>query len=162
MFGGARTPDWPHRHHTPLPGIASSGLRWNKEGTLWSRQPFCPHFSSATEAWGWCDYTLPLFRIPGLGVILAARCLPSRPAWIVFFFLHAGLLMANVGWGGGEVLHWVLGGGGYGPPLPLPHYLHLATHCQSNKSGHLVPSVCSFQHNRDQTVRCKRLFVHLL
>ncbi len=31
--------------------------------------------------------------------------------------------------GEGEVRHWVLGGGGYGPPQPLPHYLHLVAHC---------------------------------
>ncbi len=50
----------------------------------------------------------------------------------------AGLLMAKTGGGDGEVRHWVLGGGGYGPPLPLPRYLHLAVHCQSDKSSHLV------------------------
>ncbi len=54
---------------------------------LWGRESFCPHFSSATEVRGWCDYTVPLFRILGLGVILAARCLWSRPAWTFFFFL---------------------------------------------------------------------------
>ncbi len=54
--------------------------------------------------------------------------------------------------GDGEVRHWVLGGGDYGPPLPSTHYLHPAAHCQSDKSGHLVPSFCAFQHNRDQTV----------
>ncbi len=51
----------------------------------------------------------------------------------------AGLLMANTR-GGGEVWHWVLVNGGYGPPLPLPCYLHLAAHCQSDKSGHLSES----------------------
>ncbi len=63
--------------------------------------------------------------------------------------------------GDGEVRHWVLGGGGggYWPHLPLPYYLHLVvTHCQSDKGGHLVPSICAFQHNWEQTVRCKRLF----
>ncbi len=48
----------------------------------------------------------------------------------------AGLLKAKMG-GDGEVRHWVLGGGGYGPPLPLPRFLRLAAHCQSDKSGHL-------------------------
>ncbi len=89
MFGGAygdaRMPNWPHRHHTPLPGIATSGLHRDKGRMLWGRQPFCPHFSSATWVCGWCDYTLPLFRILWLGGKLAARCLQSRPAWIVFF-----------------------------------------------------------------------------
>ncbi len=66
----------------------------------------------------------------------------------------AGLLTAKTG--DGEVWHWVLGGGGYGSPLPLPHYLHLAAHCQSDKSSHLVPSFCAFQHNRDQTIWRKR------
>ncbi len=69
----------------------------------------------------------------------------------------AGLLMAKNG-GDGEVRHWVLGGGGYGPLL---RYLHLTAHCQSDKSGHLVPSFCAFQHNQDETVRCKRRFAHL-
>ncbi len=39
----------------------------------------------------------------------------------------AGLLTAKTG--GGEFQHWVLNGGGYGPSLPPPHYLHLAAHC---------------------------------
>ncbi len=74
----------------------------------------------------------------------------------------AGLLKANTDGGGAcEVQHWVLGGGGYGPPLPLPRFFHLVAHCQNDKSGHLVSSFCAFQHNRDQTVRCKRLFAHL-
>ncbi len=51
------------------------------------------------------------------------------------------------GRGDGEVRHWVLGGGGYGPPWLLPRYLYLVAHCQNAKSGHLVPSVCAFQHN---------------
>ncbi len=56
----------------------------------------------------------------------------------------------------------MLGGSGYGLPLLLPHYRHLAKHCQSDKGDHLVPSVCAFQQNWDQTVQCKRLFTHLL
>ncbi len=90
------------------------------------------------------------FGISGLDGELAAGCLQSGPAWVVFCFrcwVADGKNGAD-----GEVRHWVLGGGGYGRPLPLPHYLHLAAHCQSDKSGHLVPSFCAFQHNRDQTV----------
>ncbi len=34
MFGGAygdaRMPNWPHWHRTPLPGIATTGLRQDK------------------------------------------------------------------------------------------------------------------------------------
>ncbi len=34
MFGGAygdaRMPNWPHWHHTPLPGIATTGMRRDK------------------------------------------------------------------------------------------------------------------------------------
>ncbi len=66
MFGGAygdaRMPNWLHWHRTPLPGIATTGLCWDKGGTLWGRQPFCPHFSSATQVCGRCDYIPPSFR----------------------------------------------------------------------------------------------------
>ncbi len=48
VYGDAHMPNWPQRHRTPLPGIATSGLRRDKGGTLWGRQPFCPHFSFAT------------------------------------------------------------------------------------------------------------------
>ncbi len=98
-YGAARMSNWPHRHRTPLPRIASPGLRRNNGWPLWGRQPFCPHFSSATEVCGWCDYTLPLFRIFGLGVILTARCLWSRPAWIVFFFLRCWVASGRHGRG---------------------------------------------------------------
>ncbi len=82
-------PNWPHRYHTPLPGIASSGLCRNKGGMLKGRQPFCPHFSSGTGVCRWCDYTLPLFRILGLaGILAASGYLRVRPAWIVFFLFH--------------------------------------------------------------------------
>ncbi len=87
--------------------------------------------------------------ISGLDVEWAAGCLRSGPPWIVFCF-RCWVADGKNG-GDGEVRHWVLGGGGYGPPLPLPRYLHLVAHCQSDKSGHLVPSFCAFQHNRDQT-----------
>ncbi len=146
--GGAHTPDWPRRHRIPLLGIIMSGLRHGKKRMLWGRQLFCPHFFSATQVCGWCDYTLPLFRILGLGVVLAARCLQSRPAWIIFFFR---CWVAN----GKEVAWWglALGAGSWRlwPSLPLLHYLHLAAHCQSDKSGHLVPSLCAFQQKRDQS-----------
>ncbi len=46
---------------------------------------FFHYLPSLTKVYKWCDYTLPLFRILSLGVILASRCLWSRPAWIVFF-----------------------------------------------------------------------------
>ncbi len=48
----------------------------------------------------------------------------------------AGLLMANME-GGGKVRLWVLGDSTYGLLRPLPHYLHLAAYCQSDKGGHL-------------------------
>ncbi len=95
-YGDARMPNWPHSHHIPLPGIASLDLHRNKGGMLWGKQPFCPHFSSATEMCWWCNNTLPLFRILGSGVILASRCLWSRPTRIIFFSV-ARLLTANMG-----------------------------------------------------------------
>ncbi len=47
VSGYARMPNWSHRHGTPLPEIASLCLHLSKGGTLWGRQPFCPHFSTA-------------------------------------------------------------------------------------------------------------------
>ncbi len=86
VYGDACMPNWLHRHRTPLPEIASPGLRRNKGGTLWGRQPFCPHFSSAIGVSGWCDYTLPLFIILDIaGISAATECLQVRPAWIIFF-----------------------------------------------------------------------------
>ncbi len=107
MFGGAygdaRMPNWPHRHYTSLPGIASPGLRRNKGGTLWGRQTFCPHFSSATGVCGWCDYTRPLFRILCLaGTLATSGCLRVRSAWFIFFLFHyCWVANANTmgGWG---------------------------------------------------------------
>ncbi len=141
----------------PLPGIAILSLHYGKGNAL-GQATFLPHFSSATQVCGWCDYTLPSFRdlrISGLGGELAAGCLWSRPAWIVFCF-RCWVTDAK-----GKVRHWVLGGGGYGMPLSLLRYLHLAAHCQSDKSGHVVASFCTFQHNRYQTIRRKRRFAHL-
>ncbi len=40
----------------PLARDRPTGLRRDKRGTLWGRQPFCPHFSSATQVCGRCDY----------------------------------------------------------------------------------------------------------
>ncbi len=33
-YGGARMPNWPHWHRTPLPGIATTGLLRDKGGNL--------------------------------------------------------------------------------------------------------------------------------
>ncbi len=45
----------------PCPGSPLRACVGTKGGTLWGRQPFCPHSSSATQVCGRCDYTLPLF-----------------------------------------------------------------------------------------------------
>ncbi len=74
---------------------------------------FCPHFSSATQVCGRCDYTLPSFwdlRISGPDGELAAGCLRSRLPWIVFCF-HCWVADGKNG-RDGEVRHWMLGGGG--------------------------------------------------
>ncbi len=46
----------------PCPGLPLWACVGTKGGMLWGRQPFCRHFSSATQVWGRCDYILPLFR----------------------------------------------------------------------------------------------------
>ncbi len=35
---------WPHWHHTPLPGIATTGLRWDKGGNAFWQATFLPPF----------------------------------------------------------------------------------------------------------------------
>ncbi len=40
-YGDARMPNWPHRHRTPLPGIATSGLRRDNGGNLYLQKKFC-------------------------------------------------------------------------------------------------------------------------
>ncbi len=122
MFGraydDARMPNWRYRQRTPLPGIATSGRCRKKGRTLWGRQSFCTHFFFAIQVCGRCDSTLPLFRNLGLGGKLAAGCLRSRPAWIVFFCFRCWVADSKTQ-GDGEVQDWVLSGGGYGPLLPL-------------------------------------------
>ncbi len=93
MFGGAYGDacmlNWPHWHRTPLPGNAATGLCRDKGGNALGQATFLSHFSSATQVCGRCDYTLPSFwdlRISDLVGKLAAGCLRSRPAWIVFCF----------------------------------------------------------------------------
>ncbi len=93
MFGGAygdtRMPNWPQQTLHPLARDRLTGPASEQGGMLWGRQPFCPHFSSATGVCGWCDYTLPLFRILGLtGILAATVCLPVRPARVVFFLFR--------------------------------------------------------------------------
>ncbi len=69
----------------PCPGWPQRACVETKWGTLWGRPPFCPHFSSATQVCGWCDYISLCFginqdlRISGLDGKLAARCPRSRP-----------------------------------------------------------------------------------
>ncbi len=69
MFGGAYgdacMPNWPHWHRTPLPGIATTGLRRDKGGMLWGRQPFCPHSRLAirNDIGSHCDTLLLLSAV---------------------------------------------------------------------------------------------------
>ncbi len=139
----------------PCPGSPLRACDGTKGGTLWGRQPFCPisplllKCADGATTLSLCFGIDQDLEISGLDGELAAGCLRSGPAWIVFCF-RCWVADGKNGEGDGEVRHWVLGGCSYGPPLPLPRYLHLAAHCQSDKSGHLVPSFCTFQHNRDR------------
>ncbi len=169
MFGGAygdaRMPNWSHWHRTPLPRIATTGLCQDKGGNALGQTTFLSHFSSATQVCGWCDYTLPSFRDQsgsqdsGLDGKLAAGCLQSGPTWIVFCFRcwitdgknGGGMARSGIGC-------WVVAAmGAPAAPVLSPS----CAHCQSDKSGHLIPSFYAFQYNRDQTVRRKRRFAHL-
>ncbi len=172
VYGDARMPNWPHWHHTPLPGIATMSLRRDKGENALGQATFLPPFLLCYSSVRMVRLHSPFIlgsqdlRISGLGDELAAGCLWSRPTWIIFCFrCWVADGKKGVGDGNGEVRHWVLGGGGYGPPLPLLHYLHLVAHCQSDKSSHLVPSFCAFQHNRDQTFSqyCRKTYqTHLV
>ncbi len=147
---------------THLPGIATTGLCRDKgRNALWQATflpPFLLSYSSVRTVRLHSPFILGSIRISGLDGKLAAGCLWSGPAWIIFCF-HCWVADGkNGGWRGPA-----LGAGWWqlwATPA-LPHYLHLVAHCQSDKSGHLISSFCAFQHNRDQTVRHKRRFVHL-
>ncbi len=106
---------------TPHPlRIAPSGLLRNNEGeSIEAGNLSAPLFSSATGVCGWCDHTIPLFRILGLASILAASgCFrgdqpgSSFPCWVVND-QHEGMARSGIR----------LGGGSYGLLLPLPHFL---------------------------------------
>ncbi len=56
-YGDARMPNWPHRNRTLLPGIVSPGLCWNKGGTIWGRQPFCPSDIKGLKKFGIYTFT---------------------------------------------------------------------------------------------------------
>ncbi len=121
------------------------GLCWDKGGNALGQATFLPPFlcySSVRTVRLHSPFVSGSLRISGLDGKLAAGCLRSGSAWIVFCF-HCWVADSKNGVDD-EVWHWVLGGGGYGPPLPLPRYLHLAVHCQSDKSGHQVPSFAHF------------------
>ncbi len=117
MFGGnvwrcthaKLAPLTPH----PLTRDRHNGPTSWQGGTLWGRQPFCPHFSSATWVCGWCDYTLSSLIISGLDGGLAAGCLRSRPAWIVFFCFHCWVADGKNEKGDGDVRHWAASGAGW-------------------------------------------------
>ncbi len=149
----------------PCPGSSQQACFGTKGGTLWGRQPFCP-VSLLLLKCANSVTTLSLhfgidqdLRISGVDGKPAVEFLRSGLSWIVFCFRCWVADGKNEG--DGEVRHWVLGGGGYGPPLPLPRYLHLSVHYQSDKSSHLVLSFCAFQHNWDQTVWRKWRLAHL-
>ncbi len=130
--------------------------------TPWGRQPCCPHFSSATQVCGWCDYTLPSFGInqdlgiSDLGGKLAARCLRSRSAWIVFCFRCCVADGKTVGVWRGPAL-----GAGWQRLWPTPAAPTLSPSCVALSEQQKRPPGPVLLHNRDQTVWCKRRFAHL-
>ncbi len=95
-------------------------------GMPWGRQPFCPHFSTAYWREQMVRLHSPFFWILGLGVsgcqmflkYTSLDCLSSSIAGLQGLALSVWSLL-------------------------LLCYLHLAVHCQSDKGGHLVPSVCT-------------------
>ncbi len=112
----------------PLAGIATSGLRRDKGERFEAGSLSAPIFPLLLKCVDGATTLSLYFWILGLGGKLAAGCLRSRPAWIVFFCFHCWVADGKHGGRYGEVRHWVLGGGGYGPSLPLLRYLHLAAH----------------------------------
>ncbi len=83
-------PNWPHWHCTPLPGIATTGLRRDKGGNALGQATFLPPFllcySSVRTVRLHSPFISGSIRISGLGGKLAAGCLQSGQAWIVFCF----------------------------------------------------------------------------
>ncbi len=67
MYCNARMLNWPHRHRTLLPGIASPGLRQSKGEHLEAGNLSALISPLLTGMCGWCDYIL-FFWILGLGV----------------------------------------------------------------------------------------------
>ncbi len=140
-------PNWPHRHRTPLLEIASPGLRRSKRGNALRQATFLPSFLHCLLVCAEVQLrSFFFFLILGLGVSGCQMPEVDQPPESYSPSI-AGLLTATTE-EAGQIWHWVLGGGGYGPLL---RYLHLVAHCQSDKGGHLV-----------QTVHCQRLFTHLL
>ncbi len=95
MFGGgpygdAHMPNWPHWHRTPLPGIATTGLRRDKGGSTLGQAtclpPFLLCYLSVRTVRLHSPFISGPIRISGLYGELVAGCLRSGPAWIVFCF----------------------------------------------------------------------------
>ncbi len=59
MFGGAyghaNMPNWPHRHRTPSPRIATLGLCCDKGGIFWKGMCNCFHKTSYNTRSIWCS-----------------------------------------------------------------------------------------------------------
>ncbi len=89
-YGDARMPNWPHWHRTPLPGIVTTGLRRDKGGNVLGQatflSPFLLCYSSVWMVRLHSPFISGSIRISGLDGELAAGCLRSGPARIVFCF----------------------------------------------------------------------------
>ncbi len=87
---------------------------------------WCNYILSCLDSWFWCCHLLSDVDV-------------DHPGSSSSFSSVAGLLVANMGGGDGEVWHWVLGASGYWTSLPLLCQLHFVAYYQRDKAP-----ICSY------------------